>query len=72
MGQLQAAWHACNRDKTIFGEAMAPQMFEFYKNYKPADSKSSKKFKHKKHKYTKTCHNQIQKKKKKNDEEKKF
>ena len=72
MGQLQAAWHTCNRDKKIFEEAMAPQMFEFYKNYKLADSKSSKKFKHKKHKYTKTCHNQIPKKKKNNDKEKNF
>jgi len=47
-------------------------MFEFYKNYKPADSKSSKKFKHKKQKNTKTCHNQIPKKKKKMIKKKNF
>lgn len=36
--------------KNIWRSNGSPQMFEFYKNYIPADSKSSTKFKHKKHK----------------------
>lgn len=41
-GQLQADWHTCItgllktiRDKKIFEEAMAPQMFDFYKIINP-------------------------------------